>query len=102
MCAECAYYNMKTHKCTRGCTGEPDLKNGDDVRFFTDCPFPTVTESTNSGLTMHSAWEDCGIDGTVKCPLCQFVDFFAKRDRVMLFRYCPGCGAKMDGGTDDA
>lgn len=29
MCADCAYYNMKTHKRTRGCTGEPDIENGD-------------------------------------------------------------------------
>ena len=45
-------------------------------------------------------WEDAGINGTVKCSRCQFTDFFAKRDRVMLFQYCPGCGAKMDGGSD--
>lgn len=38
LCADCAYYSMKTHKCRRGAVGEPNLKNGDDVRFFTDCP----------------------------------------------------------------
>lgn len=43
-------------------------------------------------------WEDAGINGTVKCSRCNFVDYFAKRDRVMLFGFCPGCGAKMDGG----
>jgi len=24
LCAECAYYNMKSHKCTRGCKIDPD------------------------------------------------------------------------------
>ena len=41
-------------------------------------------------------WIDHGIGGTVMCSNCKFVDFFAKRDRVMLFGYCPGCGAKME------
>lgn len=49
----------------------------------------------------HGRWIDAGINGTVYCSLCRFTDFFAKRDRVMLFRYCPGCGAKMDGGADN-
>lgn len=42
LCADCAYYNMRTHKCKRGATGEPDLSKGDDVRFFTDCPLTDV------------------------------------------------------------
>lgn len=42
-------------------------------------------------------WIDSGINGTVQCSECKFTDFFAKRDRVMLFGYCPNCGAKMEG-----
>lgn len=42
LCAECAYYNMKSHKCTRGCKIDPDRNKGEDVRFFADCPLPDV------------------------------------------------------------
>lgn len=48
----------------------------------------------------HGKWIDSGINGTVSCSLCKFTDFFAKQNRVMLFKYCPGCGAKMDGEND--
>lgn len=48
----------------------------------------------------HGKWIDSGINGTVHCSECKFTDFFAKRDRVMLFGYCPNCGAKMGGDTD--
>ena len=44
-------------------------------------------------------WIECGVGGTVKCSRCQFTDFFAKRDRVMLFKYCPACGAFMKEGN---
>ena len=49
----------------------------------------------------HGEWLDSGINGTVSCSLCMFTDFFANQNRVMLFKYCPGCGAKMDGGIPD-
>lgn len=48
----------------------------------------------------HGVWLDSGINGTVSCSLCKFTDFFAKQNRMMLFKYCPGCGAKMDGGDN--
>lgn len=48
----------------------------------------------------HGEWLNSGINGTVSCSLCMFTDFFAKQNRVMLFKYCPGCGAKMDGGDN--
>lgn len=47
LCAECAYYNMKSHKCTRGCKIDPDSKKGEDVRFFVDCPLPDVQPVTH-------------------------------------------------------
>ena len=42
LCAECAYYNMKSHKCTRGCKIDPDSKKGEDIHFFVDCPLSDV------------------------------------------------------------
>lgn len=37
-CADCAYYNMKKHRCTRSVDeGKPT------DHFYADCPLPTVT-----------------------------------------------------------
>lgn len=39
-CADCAYYNMKKHRCTRATDeGKPT------DHFYADCPLPTVTEA---------------------------------------------------------
>jgi hypothetical protein len=38
-CADCSYYNMKKHKCTRASDeGKPT------DHFYADCPLPTVTK----------------------------------------------------------
>lgn len=58
---------------------------------------PTV----DAEFVRHGEWLDSGINGTVSCSLCMFTDFFAKQNRVMLFKYCPGCGARMDGGKNN-
>lgn len=95
MCAECAYYNMETHKCSQGAIIDPNIDKGDDPRFFVDCPFPDIELPVNK----TAEWIDYGINGSVICsnPKCRFIDFAGRRDRVMLFHYCPGCGARMDG-----
>lgn len=41
-CAECADYYREKHMCLRGCTVDPDLSKGHDVRFYADCPLPEV------------------------------------------------------------
>lgn len=102
MCADCAYYNMKTHKCTRGCTGEPDIENGDDVRFFTDCPLPNVAEvrygkwipteydSYADGAPVWDKWE---------CSLCGH-EHSGEEDTLTAF--CTNCGAyMMEVGKDE-
>ena len=38
LCAECAYYSMKKHKCTRGATDESDPL----ASFYGDCPLDDV------------------------------------------------------------
>lgn len=38
-----------------------------------------------------------------KCSVCGYADYPSKNDRYWFERnYCPNCGAKMDGGQDDA
>ena len=39
VCGDCAYYNMKKHRCTRGCVEEGDAR----ARFYEDCPLPDVS-----------------------------------------------------------
>lgn len=38
LCADCAYYSMKKHRCIRGATDDSDPR----ARFFADCPLPDV------------------------------------------------------------
>lgn len=88
MCADCAYYNMKTHKCTRGCTGEPDIENGDDVRFFTDCPLPNVAE------VRHGRWEN--IDPSFAHVYCSECGAAADKHLAKRYKGCPFCLCVMD------
>lgn len=36
------------------------------------------------------------------CSKCHYVAVYDCNDEYVLSDYCPGCGAKMDGGADDA
>lgn len=88
-------------KCCTGCSiPEYNRCDGNCHVYDIKCFIEKAT-TISTGLTMHTRWEDCGVGGTVKCPICQFTDFFAKSERVELFRYCPGCGAKMKGGCEN-
>ena len=44
LCADCAYYSLKKHKCTRGCNVDPNPSKGDNPSFYLDCPLPEVEE----------------------------------------------------------
>lgn len=89
LCAECAYYSMKKHECTRGATDEGDAW----ARFYADCPLDTVAP------VVHGRWipkyipaHDCG-NSTHKlvyvCDQCG-------RQEPKPEPYC-NCGAKMEG-----
>ena len=95
LCADCAYYNMKSHKCTRGCKIDPDTKKGEDIHFFVDCPLTDVQP------VKHGKWiypyKDKDIN---QCSECRnYVQDKISNVREM-FAYCPFCGAKMDGGME--
>lgn len=97
MCADCAYYNMKTHKCTRGCTGEPDIENGDDVRFFTDCPLPNVKE------VRHGRWIDKGEYAVcTECCGRSGTQYDGVEPIPLMTQFCPHCGADMREVMEDA
>jgi hypothetical protein len=113
MCADCAYYNMKTHKCTRGCMGEPDTENGDDVRFFTDCPLPNVAEVRRGRWIAVSSLDACGGDEEAwmahgnptayhYCSECKNETYLNEEGKEILSDYCPFCGADLrEEGADN-
>lgn len=51
---------------------------------------------------VHGQWlskNPHGYEWTFVCSNCDYVDGYPFNDR---HNYCPNCGAKMDGGNDDA
>lgn len=101
-CAECSYYSMKKHKCSRGAKKEPDLQSGDDVRFFVDCPLDDYSPKkakwldTNSEL-MPTHKPDADPDSVffATCSLCGIT--YNQHGVKHGWRYCPGCGSTMEG-----
>ena len=99
LCADCAYYNMRTHKCKRGATGEPDLSKGDDVRFFTDCPLTEAEPVRRGRFVFEKGDGKTCLDGWI-CTACKF-GYHTNVPYIADFKYCPACGARMDGGADN-
>lgn len=112
LCAECAYYNMKSHKCTRGCKIDPDSKKGEDIRFFVDCPLPDVQP------VKHGRWEEIHISlckwipedekeeghsfymAELKCSCCERYNAVTFALTLNKPDYCQLCGARMDGDSE--
>lgn len=50
---------------------------------------------------VHGEWRENGLNGyayAIICSKCGYIDGYPFNDRS---RYCPNCGAKMDGGVSD-
>lgn len=95
LCADCGYYDMKHHSCKRGCTVDPDINKGEDVRFYVDCPLPDVQP------VKHGAWrkDEQGYDVYVECSECGLnlsTSNYIENEWREILKYCPSCGAKMD------
>ena len=52
----------------------------------------------NAELVKHGEWIECD-NGTFSCSLCQS---WIPKEQHYYARYCLHCGAKMDGGADNA
>lgn len=49
----------------------------------------------------HGEWRENGLNGyayAFVCSKCGYIDGYPFNDR---FKYCPNCGAKMDGGANE-
>ena len=88
-CCECAYYSMRKHKCKRGAKdkGEPT------ATFYTDCPLDEAE------MVRHGTWDV--LDGCKTRRVCSACGWDVP-EYGKFYSYCPNCGAKMDGGDDDA
>ena len=91
ICAECANYSTKKHRCTLGASKEDDPRNP----FYDDCPLPEVAP------VKPGRWEPVGKLSIglltepmqfYKCSACGSGEFSQTN-------FCPNCGAKMDGGN---
>lgn len=93
LCADCAYYSMKKHKCTRGATdeGEPT------ARFYADCPLDDVVPVVH-GRWILQGFEDC----MTRCSVCNVRAPRNNHGEMILSTFCWECGAKMDGGEENA
>ena len=94
LCAECAYYNIKKHKCNRGAVEEPNREKGDDMRFFKDCPLPDVECVRNlphrpEDEEQDVLWKLDIEEREVTCPNCgASVSIIV----AATGNYCPCCG----------
>ena len=72
------------------------------LREIRNAPAADVAE------VVHGEWlradDDWNSLTTIQCSLCSEEWCFETDDDVSLlnYKYCPNCGAKMDGGFDDA
>ena len=69
------------------------------VDFVLDCPLPNMP-AADVVEVMHSEWI-LNNDGSATCKNCYMTTKYAW-DYDNAFNYCPHCGAKMDGDTDNA
>lgn len=90
ICGECANYSYKKHKCLLGCNKETDPRS----KFYDDCPLPDVVG------VKHGRWisQGGGYNFVYTCSACGYIDGYPFNDR---HKFCPHCGAKMDGGEKD-
>ena len=92
LCADCAYYSMKKHRCIRGATDDSDPRES----FFGDCPLDDVAP------VVHGRWIEKKLDDfrkwELRCSECGWVGIsnYDAYDEPFDFNYCPHCGAKMD------
>lgn len=80
--------------------GEAYLKGLNPVWAVRDVPTADVAPVVH-GRWLHSGCEECSGLEVVKCSECNH-EAFAIAFYVCNGNYCPSCGARMDGGADNA
>lgn len=77
--------------------GEP----GKARKLIADAPTIDAVE------VVHGRWEEMHYEGGIldgtnfdRCSVCGYERVFDDPALKTVFKYCPNCGAKMDGGAD--
>ncbi len=72
---------------------------GMDGCFLRDCVVNLILKMpTIDAEVKHGEWEDFEIPHMIRCSECGVSDLAIHRT---YFKYCPYCGARMDGDEDD-
>lgn len=99
-CGECAYYNMKKHKCMGGAK-DPGMA---EDSFYADCPHVEAKPVRYGRWVVNNRnpdYADC-----TNCGLSEWLGANGSRDYAETLlsgfkKFCPNCGARMNGGTDN-
>lgn len=62
LCADCAYYSMKKHRCIRGATDDSEPR----ASFFADCPLDDVAPVVLCKDCKHTDTDGCA-DPAIYC-----------------------------------
>lgn len=71
LCADCAYYSMKKHRCIRGATDDSDPR----ASFFVDCPLDDVAPVVLCKECKHYVWDEWD-----NCHCCVKLSGYVKND----------------------
>nr|DAF99036.1 MAG TPA: zinc-ribbon domain protein [Siphoviridae sp. ctDmR33] len=68
------------------------------IKYTDDLPAADVTP------VKHGTWEKTNTDGFLRCSVCHdcYIEEIWLDGEKERWNFCPHCGAKMDGGDDDA
>ena len=76
------------------CINHPKHLMREDAIYVLD-----AIPASDVALVRHGRW---GVDGVyVVCSVCKRFTLSPIIKQTPTFKYCPNCGAKMDGGIDD-
>ena len=69
--------------------------------------FPEYTPSADVVPVRHGRWEEMHYEGGIldgtnfdRCSICGYERVFDDPALKTVFKYCPNCGSKMDGGAE--
>ena len=75
---------------------------------YVDAKQIACTPTVDAAPVRHGRWKEMHYEGGIldgtnfdRCSICGYERFFDDPALKTVFKYCPNCGAKMDGGDSD-
>ena len=69
-----------------------------DIKISIDAVFSVLGQVPDAAPVKHGRWEDIGY--AVCCSACS-MEWTKSFDFYEMFKFCPFCGARMDGGSNE-